>query len=299
MTGNPPDKLGPHPRELYTPRPADMPESAIRELEEEYESKVRVRACAHELMDDDAVAALLAAESYRGHERGAARFERDDEAACVLCMEETPVHQMFMLDCQHMHCQECFDGALHRALHTLPFRPMRCCAGPLPREQVVLMGGLADDPAARFHYLARMEELETAGADRLYCHDAECNMYIPCGLRGPRAGTCGKCFFRTCKRCGQKSHFGTCDAAVLAALDVASADEEAFNEYAHEQGWVRCPLCKVMIQKTEGCNHLVCECGQNFCYLCGEVLDVEDEGLPHHCADVPAEQPERGRPWLR
>lgn len=31
----------------------------------------------------------------------------------------------------------------------------------------------------------------------------------------------------------------------------------------------RCPKCKVYVQRNEGCDHMTCRCGMEFCYRCG------------------------------
>ena len=31
----------------------------------------------------------------------------------------------------------------------------------------------------------------------------------------------------------------------------------------------RCPHCRTPMQKNEGCNHIMCRCGSDFCYACG------------------------------
>jgi hypothetical protein len=30
----------------------------------------------------------------------------------------------------------------------------------------------------------------------------------------------------------------------------------------------KCPLCEARVKRTEGCNHMTCICGYNFCYKC-------------------------------
>lgn len=41
-----------------------------------------------------------------------------------------------------------------------------------------------------------------------------------------------------------------------------------------------CPHCGVMVQKTGGCNHMKCQCGTAFCWLCGKQID--DNLFPAH-----------------
>ena len=31
-----------------------------------------------------------------------------------------------------------------------------------------------------------------------------------------------------------------------------------------------CPHCAAFVQKAEGCRHITCKCGGEFCYICGE-----------------------------
>jgi hypothetical protein len=32
-----------------------------------------------------------------------------------------------------------------------------------------------------------------------------------------------------------------------------------------------CPKCRSLIERREGCNHMVCRCKHEFCWLCGDV----------------------------
>lgn len=52
--------------------------------------------------------------------------------------------------------------------------------------------------------------------------------------------------------------------------------EEAQEQDAQSEAWVashtqRCPSCRAKVQRSAGCNHMVCAvCGQHFCYVCGQ-----------------------------
>ncbi|VDK29685.1 unnamed protein product, partial [Anisakis simplex] len=35
----------------------------------------------------------------------------------------------------------------------------------------------------------------------------------------------------------------------------------------------RCPFCGTFCERSDGCNHMTCVCGESFCYVCGEKWD--------------------------
>jgi hypothetical protein len=39
---------------------------------------------------------------------------------------------------------------------------------------------------------------------------------------------------------------------------------------AESQGWKRCPKCRAMVSKNQGCRIIHCRCGGHFCYVCGD-----------------------------
>jgi hypothetical protein len=46
--------------------------------------------------------------------------------------------------------------------------------------------------------------------------------------------------------------------------------DEKFQQTAKEKGYQECKICGHVIELKEACNHITCECGHEFCYLCGE-----------------------------
>lgn len=41
------------------------------------------------------------------------------------------------------------------------------------------------------------------------------------------------------------------------------------NKRAAGKGAKECPGCGIVVMKSEGCNHMTCRCGFEFCYVCG------------------------------
>ena len=102
-----------------------------------------------------------------------------------------------------------------------------------------------------------------------YCTTADCKQVY---LRGMGAHTCPSCFASICTACNKEVHEGmSCEEReVLGNL----AEQERRNEqWALDTGTKRCPTCRVLVQKTEGCNHMMCCCGAHFCWIYLKVFD--------------------------
>ena len=52
--------------------------------------------------------------------------------------------------------------------------------------------------------------------------------------------------------------------------------EKALHALGSEKKWKQCPTCLNMVERIEGCNHMDCVCGVEFCYRCGKLFDEED-----------------------
>lgn len=66
-------------------------------------------------------------------------------------------------------------------------------------------------------------------------------------------------------------------------------NDEALNTLMGNMGWRRCPDCGTGIERTQGCPHMVCVCGGEFCYSCGERWLGGGVGCPRHCG-LPQQQ---------
>jgi E3 ubiquitin-protein ligase RNF144 len=48
-------------------------------------------------------------------------------------------------------------------------------------------------------------------------------------------------------------------------------EDETFKEFVKGAKFKQCPFCKVWVEKSDGCDHMKCRCGMEFCYECGGV----------------------------
>ncbi|ETO03629.1 hypothetical protein RFI_33773, partial [Reticulomyxa filosa] len=121
---------------------------------------------------------------------------------------------------------------------------------------------------------------------------------------------CPECGYEYCNQCREKYHqvlVNSSDVCREFQLEAdpnrKKLDQEQMRltrDYISKQDWSRCPGCKAIVQKTEGCNHMThgncahpSESESNethFCYCCGDVLtgsshNMESDGTTLHFPD--------------
>jgi hypothetical protein len=80
---------------------------------------------------------------------------------------------------------------------------------------------------------------------------------------------CTRCQMNLCRAgCGRTAHG---DTSCTVTSDEAT-------ELLISQSSKQCPGCNVAVHKSEGCNHMTCLCGTEFCYLCGVEYSKDNHG---------------------
>jgi len=51
-------------------------------------------------------------------------------------------------------------------------------------------------------------------------------------------------------------------------VENALSDEKS-NLLMKSKKYQKCPGCEKIVEKRDGCNHITCICGYQFCYKCG------------------------------
>jgi len=217
-------------------------------------------------------------------ESGSAPAETGAPAAapmCIVCYDDvTPggaSHRVAMA-CGHVCCDQCWlglltarldDGDVHRTIC-----PAEDCQLPLPLPAARKI--LPDDLYARYSRLVGQKAVDTA-ADLRWCPNPGCERSLELGADQHRAFQhsvaveCA-CGHRFCWACSGAPHEpATCDQMTEWQGLMRAVVEEAEE---HTKNWMSsatkgCPRCSARIQKTGGCNHMVCSnCSYQFCWMC-------------------------------
>ncbi|KAI0428941.1 hypothetical protein F5Y09DRAFT_332188 [Xylaria sp. FL1042] len=176
---------------------------------------------------------------------------------CVSCLDEFAPRSTVRVPC-HNYCIPCFQRLISSACQNEQHWPPKCCLNPIPSPTI----HKNVDSAQWTEYRAREVEWNQPVADRMYCAQPECSLFInPEYIIAARGvARCADGHY-TCTVCRNAAHEG----------DACPQDEDVVrtNELAEEAGWKRCPRCLAFVEHADGCQHMTCRCGAEFCYVCG------------------------------
>jgi hypothetical protein len=233
----------------------------------------------------------------------------DNKPQCVVCMENDAVSKLTRLKCKHYFCAGCLKEMFLRAMKDETEMPPKCCSRQIPAKSVY-------NPSKKISIFRHQElekynqkKLEYATADRVYCCDIKCGIFIaPKFIKDgvatctPYSGNRKGCKVKTCARCKKPAHINDLDCS---NKDTATA---ALEELAKKHGWRQCVRCKMMVELRTGCYHITyvfllpmivhwnlangrvcsCRCRYEFCYLCGKLWDPNN--MPCGCSLMDAER---------
>ncbi|XP_010029505.2 E3 ubiquitin-protein ligase RNF144A [Eucalyptus grandis] len=194
---------------------------------------------------------------------------------CHICMEEKSSEEMFKgLRCSHSFCMECMGQYVALKIKenepTVTCPDVKCksvlepqvCRSILPRE-----------------VLDRWENVlcESAilGSQKFYCPFKDCSaMLVDDGVEVVTESECQICRRLFCARCKVPWHSGMeCEEFRMMKRGAREKDlDDMMTKLAESNRWRRCPSCKFYVEKVDGCQHISCRCGHQFCYSCGRSL---------------------------
>lgn len=169
--------------------------------------------------------------------------------------------------------------------------PLRCCKTYVEAgDRVDLAIGQMLSEGQRLHYHETM--MLRTGTTVMYCPRVTCGVLIILdgllsseAVKATRHGFqadlelgdshqmlnvgpvgCPKCEQALCFCCRSEWHQGmTCKQYQFTVSRMA----DDITKFCRQMNWMRFFECGHVIEKKAGCNHIMCLCGAQFCYLCG------------------------------
>lgn len=197
---------------------------------------------------------------------------------CKICLEDTDVNQMFSVNsCDHRYCFSCMRQHVQVKMlqGILPTCPHEECKFELKIESCknFLTPELFDIMSQR------IKESSVPASQKIYCPFPRCSALMSKaevygyasagGVEQAGAIKCTKCRGLFCVNCKVPWHSNmTCYD--FKRLNPFPLPEEAkLKSLASRNLWRQCLKCNHMVELAEGCFHISCRCGNEFCYKCG------------------------------
>lgn len=206
---------------------------------------------------------------------------------CIICLDDFPARDMLSagnggpstrsaaLGCHHLACRFCIQQYVRQQLAGRKY-PLVCpsygCGKTLQHETLaVLLAGHSRD-------LQVLEQLQEESAippsQRLYCPYNTCSALMKKSNRHRRdePATCSQCSQSFCPTCLLPGwHEGySCAAFQQLPPHQRSVEDAQMLRLVDQNHWKHCPACSIVVERTQGCNHMQCRCGASFCYACGQ-----------------------------
>ncbi|GMR30879.1 hypothetical protein PMAYCL1PPCAC_01074, partial [Pristionchus mayeri] len=198
----------------------------------------------------------------------------DSEDFCEICcgemdlMSDDRLIHPFSLSCGHLFCAGCWLAHISESIHRQ--RLPAACLHPDCRCSVSVSAAkcLLNSTSVQAYEKATIDALKTAErlitcpeCKRLHYTAESAQISCPCGAS-------------LCSHCSSVHHSPLgCDVfdqynmymrrSGFASIYSTSSDAPIVRNLA------QCPKCHLLMQRSEGCNHLTCSCGMEFCYRCG------------------------------
>ncbi|KAI4657741.1 uncharacterized protein J4E78_006129 [Alternaria triticimaculans] len=192
--------------------------------------------------------------------------------SCVICgTEESESELLIEAPCKrHLVCADDLASFFENATNNESLYPPQCC------DVMFVLDEYEDYlpwEVSWAYQVKQQGEYTILAKFRTYCANLACAKFLPPGnhVEDPEskityaiceAEECGKL---TCVKCRTLLDEGTqnhkCDQ---------NEDDKKFKQTANEKGYQECFVCGATVELAEACNHITCECGNSFCYICGE-----------------------------
>ena len=189
---------------------------------------------------------------------------------CPICFEIATLSTSVSLKlCNHFFHKKCLQEYFITRINEKSF-PIVCamdgCGSLILESQII--EALDQIYKDKFYSFSLKHFIETHKNEVFCCPTPNCE-YFSFQDKEKKSFYCKKCAKAFCVECQGEWHDGmTCE-------EVKAEDEnlKKFNEYVTVKGCQKCPSCQYFIEKNEGCDHMTCRCGKEFCYSCLSDMD--------------------------
>ncbi|KAL4474799.1 hypothetical protein ABPG74_001495 [Tetrahymena malaccensis] len=192
----------------------------------------------------------------------------DQKQNCEICMLEMDQTVVQTLQCNHKYHKECLKAYFVYETQQKNF-PLKCPQQECLREtlQQEVKEILNEQEYEKFENFQLQNYFEQNQSSIKNCLTPDCNYAFWQEQELVQYFECPVCMKEYCLVCNCEFHPNqTCEQYKM--LKSQSQDKQ-FEDFAKNKLFQKCPSCKIWVEKNQGCDHMTCRCGYEFCYKCG------------------------------
>lgn len=202
---------------------------------------------------------------------------------CPVCFEEYAEENIYPLSsCEHIFHEDCLKYYLEAKIKEQAPKIVCPQDGCGVEMGVGDLQGVLEEELLEKYYSYTLDAAIAQDDDMWWCPTADCNYAFNWNIEEDGAEfECEKCKKIYCLECKVEWHKGmTC--AENRVNNTHSKADEKFEKAMKRSKAKQCSKCKYWVSRTEGCNHMTCRCGFEFCYNCGDKYEWKNDG-PCEC----------------
>ncbi len=191
----------------------------------------------------------------------ALKTETKECTICLCDIEET----ISIETCNHNFCKECIEEfiktQIDNGITTINCPYSNCKISISPKQIISLIDKSRKDKYESFSINGLFE----LNKDLLtWCLTPGCEYGFEYD-KTELVFKCPKCLKSYCFKCKSLPHENSsCEENKDKIVD------SKFHDLAKNNNYKQCEKCNYWIEKSQGCNHMKCKCGHEFCYVCGK-----------------------------
>jgi hypothetical protein len=210
-----------------------------------------------------------------------ATLNGNEDVDCCVCW--TPAEDPVSTKCGHVYCGDCFENLCEAVFTSDDSQASVVCKGNADQcrttfsleelEDNLSMGTMENLLESSFKSYVAKNPLQFR-----YCPAPNCDTIYRVGTG--RMYVCPRCALVTCTSCHSAGGHAGMSCAEFKARGSETSDEN--KELMKSLGIKECPKCKTAIEKTEGCNHMICGgCRIHICWKCTETFSASGPCYDH------------------